>query len=438
MSRIVFTSVGYLGDIAPYVEPARRLARAGHDVVFVAPAGYRSTLAGEPFAFAEYPCGGLSAAGMHADDRHESLMRHPILNSPRLARYYINGYFLSDPDRVTNGWRDLLAGADAVIAHIAPAPVVVPIAKNLGVKTVVGTVVPMIIPTAHRMATFVPGPRSLGRLANRLSWLNSDCALHATYAGRALNRLRVQCGLPKTLAPGAHGYRDADRLVALVPERFAGPGFDDWPPLVWGGFSAWQPAGVGTPDIVEEFLARGEPPVVVTLGSSAAAGAQSKFATIANAITDLGRRALLVTGTEDLRAATHAAVGANPSVLCVGFAPLESLVARSAAAVISGSLGSVGIALHAGKPTVVVPSLFDQSWNARRIQELGLGRRATTSRGVRDAIRRVTNDDGYTTRACAMADEIRGSDGAQALTDTALALIASSTRRARPRMPGWS
>jgi hypothetical protein len=131
-------------------------------VLFVAPAGYQALLASEPFTFAEYPGGDLSAAGMHADPRHEALMRHPTLNAARLARYYINGYFLRDPERVANEWKSLLAGAEAVLTHIAPAPVVVPIAKHLGVKTVVGTVVPMIIPTAHRRATFVPGPRSLG------------------------------------------------------------------------------------------------------------------------------------------------------------------------------------------------------------------------------------------------------------------------------------
>ncbi|MEY2472699.1 MAG: rhamnosyltransferase subunit [Actinomycetota bacterium] len=424
MSRVVVTAVGYVGDIAPFIEPARRLAAAGHDVVVVAPAGYRALLAEEPFAFAPYPVGDLSTTAMHADPHHERLLRHPILNSPRLARYYINGYFSVDPEGVANGWRQLLDGAGAVVSAIAPAPVVVPIAKDLGVRSVVGTVVPMIIPTARRHSTFTPWPRNLGRVGNRLSWLYADFALHATYAGPALNRLRVECGLPKSLAPGAHGYRDADRLVALAPEAFAGPGFDDWPSLVWGGFSRWSPSGMTVPDDVEDFLNSGAPPIVVTLGSSAAGGAEARFATIAKAITDLGHRALIVTGTEQLRAATQVAVGATSSVLCAAFVPLEPVVARSRAAVISGSLGSVGVALHAGKPTVVVPSLFDQGWNGRRIQQLGLGRRATTPRAVHAAIATVTTDRTYADRAAAMAEEIRYCDGAQALTEATLGLLA--------------
>jgi len=425
LSRIVVTSVGYLGDIAPYVEPARRLVAGGHEVVFVAPAGYRALLADEPFEFVDYPGADLSAAAMHADERHERLLRHPILNSTRLARYYINGYFLADHDGITGAWSDLLGTADVIVTHIAPAPVVVPIAKHLGVKTVVGTVVPMIIPTAHRMTTFTPGPRSIGRLGNRLSWWYSDLALHATYAGRELNRLRQRCGLPRSLAPGAHGERDADAIVALMPEAFGGPGFEDWPPLVWGGFSGWRPTGTEVSDAVDTFLDGGDPPVVISLGSSAAAGAVDRFAGIANAVTDLGMRALIVTGTDALRDATRAVVGRHPGVLIVGFEPLAPLVEGSRGAVISGSLGSVGIALHAGKPTVVVPSLFDQSWNGQRLQLLGLGRTAKTPRALRDAIKHVTTNDTYAARASAMAEQIEGIDGAHALTTAATGLLAT-------------
>jgi UDP:flavonoid glycosyltransferase YjiC (YdhE family) len=240
-----------------------------------------------------------------------------------------------------------------------------------------------------------------------------------------LNRLRAQCGLPKSLAPGVHGYRDADRLVALAPEAFAGPGFDDWPPLVWGGFSRWSPSRMDVPVDVEAFLEGGAPPIVVTLGSSAAAGAEARFATIAKAITHLGHRALIITGTEHLRAATQDAVGSTTSVSCAAFVPLAPVVARSCAAVISGSLGSVGVALHAGKPTVVVPSLFDQGWNGRRIQQLGLGRRATTPRAVHAAIASVTTDRTYADRAAAMVEQIRHLDGAEAITDATLGLLAS-------------
>jgi UDP:flavonoid glycosyltransferase YjiC (YdhE family) len=225
-------------------------------------------------------------------------------------------------------------------------------------------------------------------------------------------------------APGVHPYRDADRIVALVPEQFGGPGFDDWPPLVWGGFSAWQPERSGVSEEIQAFLDGGDAPVVVSLGSSAAAGAERRFAAIARAATDVGRRALVVTGSEPLRAATAAALGADPAVACVGFAPLGPLIERSCAAVISGALGTLGLALDAGTPAVVVPSLFDQQWNGRRVEQLGLGLVAKRPNAIRDGIEQVITDESYAARSAQMADAIRGQDGAGALTNATLDLIA--------------
>lgn len=39
MARIVFYSMAYRGDVLPYAPVAAELARRGHDVTFVAPAG---------------------------------------------------------------------------------------------------------------------------------------------------------------------------------------------------------------------------------------------------------------------------------------------------------------------------------------------------------------------------------------------------------------
>jgi hypothetical protein len=60
----VFGSVAYLGDVAPFVEPANRLAERGHDVTFLTAAGYHDTLGGEKFSLATYPLD-FSAPGMH-------------------------------------------------------------------------------------------------------------------------------------------------------------------------------------------------------------------------------------------------------------------------------------------------------------------------------------------------------------------------------------
>ena len=70
MSRFVVCSAAYLGDVAPFIPVAQRLAERGHDVTFLAPEGYRSVLEGQAFAYRPYALD-FSAKAMHADPRHE-------------------------------------------------------------------------------------------------------------------------------------------------------------------------------------------------------------------------------------------------------------------------------------------------------------------------------------------------------------------------------
>ena len=39
----------YLGDVAPFVEPANRLVARGHDVTYVVPTGFHDLLGGEHY-----------------------------------------------------------------------------------------------------------------------------------------------------------------------------------------------------------------------------------------------------------------------------------------------------------------------------------------------------------------------------------------------------
>src|SRR5437868_6127245 len=55
VSRIVFAAAAYLGDVAPFVEPANRLVERGHEVEFVVPSGFHQMLAGELFRLKTYP-----------------------------------------------------------------------------------------------------------------------------------------------------------------------------------------------------------------------------------------------------------------------------------------------------------------------------------------------------------------------------------------------
>ena len=53
---------------------------------------------------------------MHADPEHERLMRHPIANGGRLARYWMRKAFVADPAAVRASLLASFDGADAVVS----------------------------------------------------------------------------------------------------------------------------------------------------------------------------------------------------------------------------------------------------------------------------------------------------------------------------------
>jgi UDP:flavonoid glycosyltransferase YjiC (YdhE family) len=146
VARVVVASAAYLGDFAPYIEPARRLAQRGHDVTFLAPAGFHHLLVDEPVTIAPYALD-FSAAALHADPEHIRLMRHPFRNGVRMAKYFMDKGMLDDPAGSRASLLDALRGADAAVVHPTFATALQPVADHLGVPTVVGHLFPMMIPT---------------------------------------------------------------------------------------------------------------------------------------------------------------------------------------------------------------------------------------------------------------------------------------------------
>jgi rhamnosyltransferase subunit B len=404
----------------PFVEPANRLVERGHDVTYVTPAGYHEQLAGERFSLAPYPLD-MSSKAMHGDDEHERLLRHPNLNGVRLPRYWLRQAFVADPDAVHAELVTTLTGSDAAVFHPTMAALAGPAAQSLGVPVVVGQLFPMGIPTPEW--TFPVGwfPLDLGARANRAMW-----DLYATGAGRMLydrriNALRRRLGLRPLRGNVLTAWMQADRIVVLVSPRYYSSETPDSLPVTWGGFSHWAgPPGRDALDpAIEAFLDAGEPPVLVTLGTSAASHAGPRFAAMAAALDELGLRSLLLVGNHDNLPAVADREGAFV------FAPLAPVLARCRIAVISGSLGTMAAALAAGVPVVVVPQFLDQRWHGEQAERLGVGVLVRRPSEVAAASARIRDDAGYAERASALARALADEDGPGALADAVESVIDS-------------
>lgn len=411
MARIVVTSAAYLGDVAPFVEPANRLADRGHDVTFVAPAGFHDLLAGERFSLATYPVD-FSARAMHADPVHQRLMRHPFLNQARLGRYWVRASLGADAAAAGDALAEAVSGADAVVSHATFASLTAPVAAAAGVPLVVGQLFPMMMPTAAWTPPLRVRNRNLGPRANRWAWRALAEASGRLMCDRELNEVRRAQGAAPLRGAALLSWTAATRTVVLLSRHYAGADPGDWDGVTWGGFARWDGPSARPPDpAVDAYVAAGDAPVLVCLGTSAATGASRAFARIADDLARDGLRSLLLVGDAANLPGLDGREGAFE------FAPVTRVLPSCRVAVVSGALGTLAAALAAGVPVVVLPQLFDQPWHGARAEDLGVGVMVRRPRQVAAAVARIEADPSYRERARDLAARLATEDGAGALAD---------------------
>lgn len=159
---------------------------------------------------------------------------------------------------------------------------------------------------------------------------------------------------------------------------------------------------------LEAFLAAGDPPIHLGLGSVAVPEGLSRAAI--EAARALGFRMIVQRGWADLLPADDA-----PDCLSIDEVNHQALFRRVAAVVHHGGAGTTTTAARAGAPQVVVPRHYDQFYWAARVRELGIGVQhagTPTTESLTGALRSaLTPERGD--RARVVATEVR-TDGARA------------------------
>lgn len=174
---------------------------------------------------------------------------------------------------------------------------------------------------------------------------------------------------------GLQPVRDWDKWLkslrwklGLWPEWFA-PNDPSWMFGVTAVGFVYDP-GVETgslPEQVEEFLADGEPTVLVTHGTSKPYRPEF-FSASAEACAALGLKAILVTKFPDVVPSDLPS-----SILWCKYLPFASAMRRMDAVIHHGGIGTLNQCLTAGAPQLVLGYGFDRPDNGRRIQQLRIG-----------------------------------------------------------------
>lgn len=436
MARILVATIGSLGDLHPFLAIGHELLAMGHDVTVATSDKHGPRIEEAGMRFAEIP-----PKFPEESEQHRVMER---FMDPRRGTERVMSELIAPQAQATfRALQPLVNEADLLILH----PFVVSaayLAEKAGKPWVAVPYAPMMFaameepPVVHDIRR----PERLKWIGNwPLSWI-----LKAAFAAnrrhwRVFLDIRSDLGLPRV--PGHpffdHYLKRADLVIACF-SRALGKPLAEWPRnTVQTGFAFFDrnDAVVGQPvdQRLEDFLAAGDAPVVVTLGSTGVFTAGDFYLQAWQAVRSIGRRAVLLAGPE---AEPIQARIAEADCLVLNYAPHARVFSRACVNVHHGGLNTTGQALRAGVPQLVVPMSHDQFDNAARIVRAGCGSTLPKSEFHADRasplLRRLVEVEAFRRSARQAADVVRSENGALAAADAIDAL--ARTNGTKPEKAG--
>jgi UDP:flavonoid glycosyltransferase YjiC (YdhE family) len=362
MATLTLATAGTLGDHLPYVALGSALARRGHAV----------RLAGSPSQLDAAGRAGLETYPLRPDlsaDRARQSARHWDHWSDRRG---------SQGDRVDPRAYDLAgryqdlrvacAGSDALLCG-STIPWARLIHETLDLPWLTVSVTPYHF---WALGPAEPDPGREARLAALLTSAAAEPEPDGVDYWVLLDAFRTELGLmpqPRSL-----------RRASLFSERvllLAHPAFVAREELEDGDlrlcdfafYSDPENAGFQPDPALSEFLAAGEPPVVLCFGSLPLADPDAVLELHAEGARRAGVRLLVQAGWSQLG---HGAPS-TPELHVTGWLPQDWLFARAEAVIHHGGIGVTARALRHGLPMLVEPFGNDQFWNARQVLAHGVG-----------------------------------------------------------------
>ncbi|MEE8581004.1 MAG: glycosyltransferase [Myxococcota bacterium] len=254
------------------------------------------------------------------------------------------------------------------------------------------------------------------RWLNRLQWNVAILAAYHVFSySRTVNRLRSQLNLPPVKDLLGNNARCDHMMVGLYEELM--PPCKAWSDIDYTYIGPCLPhTRVRLSDELEAFLGRGSKPIYIGFGSMRHANGDQLTQAILDAVDDAGVRVVLAQSTSTI--GTGLRDCESVFVLKDYPIPHHVLFPRLKAAVHHGSWITTHLAAQAGVPQLVLPQASDQYLWADVVSKNGLGPKGVDmnrmkSRKLSAAIEQLTGRQEYESNARALAQRVRGIDGAK-------------------------
>ena len=408
--RIVLSNIGTLGDIHPLIAIALELKRRGHTPVMALAEVYRRKIV--PL--------GLEFHTLRPDiDPTNTILVEMIYDVKKGTERGLRE-FLFPALRQT--YDDLLDAATkpsrADLLLLGELNYAGPlVAEVAGIPWASYVLAPFSFFSAYDPPVLPPYPKlaKAEKVVPRMGMVIKRVARFVTRTWpQPIYDLRRELGLPKGQNP-IFDAKHSPHLVLALFSRALGVEQKDWPPNTRITGFCFYDADAGNaalPPHLEKFLASGEPPLVFTLGSAAVLAAGPFYRLSADAAMRLGRRAVLLIGSDSRNRPTEDL----PDSICIAeYAPYSALFPRASVVIHQGGVGTTAQCLRAGRPMVIMPYSHDQPDNARRMMKMKISRtierKSYKPWRVARILRAVLGNPRYAAKAEGVASQLSSEDG---------------------------
>ncbi|WP_141939622.1 glycosyltransferase [Microbacterium sp. SLBN-154] len=391
------------GGVEPYLALGLEAAKRGHEVRAAAPDDYATAFAQAGIRF--IPLSGVDREAISAHADRSSLRemgRHVADLVPVWARDV----------------RDAAEGTDLLVAGIGGMGLARPVAAALGVPLLRAHLQPLDAPSGEYPGPLSPRLDRLGALGRRLSHVVTQVGTTALLVGpERVARRAVGVGTTPTVMLPSIVYGFSPAVVPVNSNRATRR-------IATGWWTLPHEAAVDISPDLGAFLEESSEVVSIGFGSMLGPEPERLFDVVAQAVTAVGVRAVVLTGWGGL-----AGTAPRPDVRAVTAVPHGWLFPRVAATVHHGGAGTTGAALRAGVPTFIAPFGADQPFWGSRTHRLGVSpapvpQSRLTVEVLSRSLERMLRDSVMRERAAALGETLRREPGAAGAVDHLESVVA--------------
>ncbi len=361
---------GSRGDVEPFAAVGLELLRRGHDVRIGVP----------PNMIRLVESAGLSAVAYGPDSQ--------ALNNEDIVR---NFWKIQTPLKVVRAGKEYLGevwadmgmtlaslggGADLLLTGMVQQGLAANVAEYYDIPVASLHCYP--VRANGQLLPALPSP--LIRSAYSVFWW-----MHWRITRAAEDAQRRELGLPKTTAPSTRRIEERGSLEIQAYDELCFPGLA----VEWAESNGRRPfvgaLTMGLPTAadheVDSWIAAGTSPIYFGFGSMPLQSPADTIAMIGAACTQLGQRALICTGANDVIDTPR-----SDHVKVVGAVNHAAVFPRCRAIVHHGGAGTTGAGMRAGIPTLILWITADQPIWAAQVKRLKVGSARRLSATTQDSL----------------------------------------------------